>query len=68
MGSIEYMIESDIHPTILRNDITSPGGTSANALYILEKEGFRNTRQKQFGPHINVLLRLKMNQVKIPAN
>jgi len=43
LGSIEYMIDSDIHPAILRNDITSPGGTSANALYILEKEGFRNT-------------------------
>ena len=43
LGSIEYLIESDIHPTILRNDITSPGGTTANALHILEKEGFRNT-------------------------
>ena len=43
LGSIEYMIDSDIHPAILRNDITSPGGTTANALYILEKEGFRNT-------------------------
>ena len=43
LGSIEYLIESDIHPTILRNDITSPGGTTANALHILEKERFRNT-------------------------
>lgn len=43
LGSIEYMIKSDYHPAILRNEITSPGGTSADALYILEKKGFRTT-------------------------
>ena len=41
LGSIKYMIKSEEHPAILRNDITSPGGTSASALYILEKTGFR---------------------------
>jgi len=41
LGSIQYTINSNVHPAILRNDITSPGGTSAEALYILEKNGFR---------------------------
>lgn len=43
LGSIKYIIETDEHPTILRNDITSPGGTTAEALCILEKERFRYT-------------------------
>lgn len=41
LGSTKYMIQSEKHPAILRNDITSPGGTSASALYVLEKNGFR---------------------------
>ena len=32
---------SGLHPAILRNDITSPGGTTAAALYAAEKGGFR---------------------------
>ena len=35
------MCSSDLHPAQLRNDVTSPGGTSAEALYYLEKAGFR---------------------------
>lgn len=30
-----------IHPTILRNDITSPGGTTASALYAADRGNFR---------------------------
>ena len=40
-GSAEYLCLSDQHPSILRNEITSPGGTSASALYSFEKSGFR---------------------------
>lgn len=40
-GSTEYAIRSGEHATILRNQVTSPGGTTAAALYELEKRQFR---------------------------
>jgi pyrroline-5-carboxylate reductase len=40
-GSVEYAISSKLHPAQLRNQVTSPGGTSAEALYELEKGGLR---------------------------
>lgn len=40
-GSVEYAIQSGTHPAELRNQVTSPGGTSAAALYQLEKGGVR---------------------------
>lgn len=40
-GSIEYFKQNKAHPATLRNQVTSPGGTSAAALYYLEKAGFR---------------------------
>ena len=40
-GSVEYVIATGEHPAQLRNDITSPGGTTAAALYEMEKGRFR---------------------------
>ena len=40
-GSVEYYALKKDHPAHLRNEVTSPGGTSAAALYYLEKAGFR---------------------------
>lgn len=40
-GSIEYAAQSKDHPAALRNQVTSPGGTSAEAIYHLEKGGLR---------------------------
>ena len=40
-GSVEYYQKIGHHPASLRNQVTSPGGTSAEALYYLEKAGFR---------------------------
>lgn len=40
-GSVDYYAKNSMHPATLRNQVTSPGGTSAAALYYLEKAGFR---------------------------
>lgn len=40
-GSVDYHRHAGQHPATLRNQVTSPGGTSAEALYYLEKAGFR---------------------------
>jgi pyrroline-5-carboxylate reductase len=43
LGSAEYMIKSGEHPAVLRNQVTSPGGTTAAGLYCLERGGLRQT-------------------------
>lgn len=40
-GSVDYAIQSKLHPAELRNQVTSPGGTSADAIYQMEKGGLR---------------------------
>ncbi len=40
-GSVDYYEGQSVHVADLRNKVTSPGGTSAAALYYLEKAGFR---------------------------
>ncbi len=40
-GSVEYAAQSGKHVAELRNDVTSPGGTTAEGLYQMEKEGLR---------------------------
>lgn len=46
LGSVQYAIESAAHPAELRNQVTSPGGTSAAALYQLEKGSLRTVISK----------------------
>lgn len=41
LGSVLFAKESGLHPAELRNMVTSPGGTTANALYHMEKGGLR---------------------------
>ncbi len=40
-GSVEYAARSNKHVAELRNQVTSPGGTTAAALYHMEKGGLR---------------------------
>jgi pyrroline-5-carboxylate reductase len=45
-GSVAIARETGAHPAELRNRVTSPGGTSASALYELEKGGLRTVISK----------------------
>ena len=45
-GSVLFAVESHKHPAELRNMVTSPGGTSAEAIYQMEKGGLRTVLSK----------------------
>ena len=45
-GSVEYALQAGRHLATLRNQVTSPGGTSAEALYQLEKGGLRTVMSR----------------------
>lgn len=46
LGSVMFAMESHKHPAELRNMVTSPGGTSAEAIYQMEKGGLRTVLSK----------------------
>ena len=46
LGAVLFAIESDLHPAELRNMVTSPGGTSADAIYQMEKGNLRTILSK----------------------
>jgi pyrroline-5-carboxylate reductase len=41
LGSVRYAQATDEHPAVLRNQVTSPGGTTAEGLLIMERMGVR---------------------------
>ncbi len=41
MGSVRLLMETGEHPSLLREKVTSPGGTTAAGLYKLEEGGLR---------------------------
>jgi len=41
LGSTKFAMETGEHPAVLRNSVTSPGGTTASAIYELENGKFR---------------------------
>ena len=45
-GAVLFAIESHKHPAELRNMVTSPGGTSAEAIYQMEKGSLRTVLSK----------------------
>ena len=45
-GSVEYAQQASQHLAALRNQVTSPGGTSAEALYHIEKGGLRTVMSR----------------------
>ena len=46
LGSVLFAMDSHKHPAELRNMVTSPGGTSAEAIYQMEKGGLRTVLSK----------------------
>ncbi len=46
LGSVLFAMESHRHPAELRNMVTSPGGTSAEAIYQMEKGSLRTVLSK----------------------
>ena len=46
LGSVLFAMESHLHPAELRNMVTSPGGTSADAIYQMEKGSLRTVLSK----------------------
>jgi pyrroline-5-carboxylate reductase len=46
LGSIKFAMDSQKHPAELRNMVTSPGGTSAEAIYQMEKGSLRTVLSK----------------------
>lgn len=46
LGSVKFAMDSHKHPAELRNMVTSPGGTSAEAIYQMEKGALRTVLSK----------------------
>lgn len=46
LGSVKFAIATQKHPAELRNMVTSPGGTSAEAIYQMEKGTLRTVLSK----------------------
>lgn len=42
-GAAACMKESNTHPAVLRDQVTSPGGTTASGLQVLDSNGFKGT-------------------------
>ena len=45
LGAATMLVEQDRHPAQLRADVTSPGGTTAAGLHVLERAGVRGVFQ-----------------------
>ncbi|MBE7056781.1 MAG: pyrroline-5-carboxylate reductase [Ruminococcaceae bacterium] len=43
LGTAKLMLERNIHPAVLKDQICSPGGTTIEAVISLEKTGFRSS-------------------------
>lgn len=41
LGTSAYLIESGVHPAVLKDDVCSPGGTTIAAVTALDEAGFR---------------------------
>jgi pyrroline-5-carboxylate reductase len=65
MGAAKLLLEQNVHPSVLKDAIMSPGGTTASALQLMEARGFRSilidavevaTKKSQFLGQNNISL------------
>ena len=42
MGSAKLMLETNLHPGVLKDMVCSPGGTTIEAVRVLEEKGMRS--------------------------
>src|SRR5581483_3288683 len=42
LGAAKLVIETGKHPAILKDEVTTPGGTAINAIHVLEQKGLRS--------------------------
>lgn len=66
-GSVSYYLHSPSHLARLRNQVTSPGGTSAAALYYLEKAGFRTALSRAIWAAYERSVQLGMGKKRGPV-
>lgn len=65
-GAAAFYEQAKLHPAALRNQVTSPGGTSAEALYYLEKAGLRTAISRAVWAAYQRSLELGKEQAHIP--
>lgn len=66
-GSVAFYEHSPRHMARLRNQVTSPGGTSAAALYYLEKAGFRTALSRAIWAAYERSVQLGLGQKRGPV-
>ena len=64
LGSVRFAMETEKHPAELRNMVTSPGGTSAEAIYQWKKGGFRTGLSKAVWAAYQRSVSLRTGQVR----
>jgi pyrroline-5-carboxylate reductase len=67
-GTAEYAAVSQEHLAMLRNQVTSPAGTTAEALYHMEKEGLRHALARGIWAAYERSVRLGGGQGRNPDN
>jgi len=64
LGAAKMVLDSGIHPGQLKDQVTSAGGTTIEAIYTLEKRGFRGTVMEAIDQCVNKAIYLAQQYKK----